>query len=179
MKRLIILFLLIVGFTSADAQEYKAKEIYIHFFSPAPIADIEAISNSATANLNIAKKEVEITINIASFKFKKALMQTHFNEKYIESDKFPTASFKGKFTDNISLNKDGVYQFDIEGKFNIHGVERAKTVLCKIIVKDQKIVFETNFKLLSADFKIKAPDIIYRKVGQEVTIDVAGKLFKE
>lgn len=179
MKHFIIVFFLILGFQQANAQDYGAKEIYVHFFSPAPIADIEAISNSATASLDLTKKEVEITMNVASFKFKKALMQTHFNEKYIESDKFPTASFKGKFTDNINLSKDGVYQFDIEGKFNIHGVERTKTVPCKIIVKDQKIVFETNFKLLSADFKIKAPDIIYRKVGQEVTIDVTGILIKE
>lgn len=179
MRYFIFFFLLILGCSSVKAQEYQAKEIYVHFFSPAPIADIEAISNSATASLDLAKKEVEITMNVASFKFKKALMQTHFNEKYIESDKYPTASFKGRFTDNINLNKDGVYQFDIEGKFNIHGVERIKTIPCKIIVKEQKIVFETNFRLLSADFKIKAPDIIYRKVGQEVTIDATGVLVKE
>ncbi|MBD3750714.1 MAG: YceI family protein [Sphingobacteriales bacterium] len=179
MKQFIIVLFLIFRFQELSAQDYRAKEIYIHFFSPAPIADIEAISNRAVADLHLAKKEVEMTINIASFKFKKALMQTHFNEKYMESDKFPTASFKGKFIDNFNLNKDGVYQFNVEGKFKIHGVEKNKTVPCKIIVKDQKIVLETKFKLLSADFKIKAPDIIYRKVGQEVTIDVTGILVKE
>lgn len=179
MKYFIVILFLILTFQSAKAQTYQAKEIYIHFFSPAPIADIEAISNSATASLDLAKKEVEISMNVASFKFKKALMQTHFNEKYIESDKYPTAIFKGKFVDNINLNKDGIYPFNVEGRFNIHGVERAKAIPCKIIVKDQKIVFETNFKLLSADFKIKAPDIIYRKVGQEVSIDATGILIKE
>lgn len=178
MRYLSFLLFFLLPFNSVNAQVYEASEMYIHFFSPAPIADIEAVSNAATAKLNEDKKEVEIIINISSFKFKKALMQTHFNEKYIESSKYPKASFKGKYKEALDLDKDGVYVLNLDGHFNIHGVERAKTVLCKITVKGAKIIFETKFKILSEDYKIKAPDIIYRKVGQEVTIDVNGILVK-
>lgn len=181
MKRylFVLVFLVFAGYSSSKAQSYVSQEMYIHFFSPAPIADIEAISNAADAKLNLEKKEIEIEIPISSFKFKKALMQTHFNEKYIESKKYPEAGFKGRFKESIDLDKDGIYPLTLEGKFNIHGVERTKTLSCLITVKNHKITFETTFKLLSADYKIKAPDIIYRKVGQEVTIDANGILIKK
>ena len=173
-----ILFLLIQTFQS-KAQTYSAKEIYVHFFSSAPIADIEAITNTATTTLNIEKKEVEIELKVSNFKFKKALMQAHFNEKYIESEKYPNSTFKGKFKEVINLEKDGVYTINLEGRFSIHGIERAKTLNCVITVKDHKITFQTAFKLLSADYKIKAPDVLYRKVGQEVSVDANGILVRD
>ena len=106
-------------------------------------------------------------------------MQTHFNEKYIESDKYPHATFKGKFKENIDLTVDGVYHVNFEGRFSIHGVERAKNVACTFTVKQHKVIFDTKFILLSADYKITAPDVIYRKVGQEVTVDATGILVKD
>lgn len=178
MKFISLLAFIIFQFFIAEAQTYSAKEIYIHFFSPAPIADIEAITNSASITLDVDKKEVEIDLKVASFKFKKALMQAHFNEKYIESKKHPNAGYKGKFKETVNLEKDGTYILNLEGRFNIHGVERQKNITCKIVVKDHLISFSTAFKLLSADYKIKAPDVIYRKVGQEVNVDANGILVK-
>jgi polyisoprenoid-binding protein YceI len=178
MKYLITFYLLFLFNFNTQAQTYSAKEVYIHFFSPAPIADIEAITNAAFTTLNIDKKELEIELKVSDFKFKKALMQAHFNEKYIESDKYPNSSFKGKFKENLNLEKDGIYTINLDGKFSIHGVERPKSLVCVFTVKDHQIKFETSFKLLSADFKIKAPDIIYRKVGQEVSIDANGILVR-
>ncbi|MFC5284013.1 YceI family protein [Pedobacter alpinus] len=177
--RHILTYLLIVTSFVVKAQTYTASEVYVHFFSPAPIVDIEAITNTAKVKLNLAKKDVEVEILINSFTFKKALMQTHFNEKYIESNKYPTATFKGKFKDKLDLNTDGVYKLSLDGRFSIHGVERAKNIDCIVSVKDNKIFFESSFKLLSANYKIEAPDIIYRKVGQEVDVDIKGYLKKE
>lgn len=178
MKRYIFIFFIFISILNVKAQTYTSQEMYIHFFSPAPIADIEAISNAAFASLNTEKKEVEIELKVSSFKFKKALMQTHFNEKYIESNKYPNAYFKGKFKENIDLDKDGTYNLVLDGKFSIHGVEKPKIIMSTILVKDKKITFATSFKLLSADYKIKAPDFVYRKVGQEVNIDAKGILVK-
>ncbi|WP_017259135.1 YceI family protein [Pedobacter arcticus] len=177
MRYFILPLFLFIGCT-LKAQVYNASEMYVHLFSPAPIADIEAVSNAAKAKLNTVKKEVEIEIPVTSFTFKKALMQAHFNEKYIESAKYPNANFHGKYTEEIDLSKDGVYTLHFNGKFNIHGVTKAKSIACTFTVKQQKIIFDTNFKLLTADYKVKAPDVIYRKVGQEVTIDATGVLTK-
>lgn len=175
MRYLFIIFLFLISST-LKAQIYTASEMYVHIFSPAPIADIEAVSNVAKAKLNTAKNEVEIEIPISSFTFKKALMQTHFNEKYIESAKYPLAHFKGKFKEPLNLEVDGVYKVNFEGKFSIHGVEKPKTIVCTFTVKQQKIIFDTKFKLMSADYKIVAPDVIYRKVGQEVSVEATGML---
>lgn len=168
---LILLFLIS---STLKAQVYTASEMYVHLFSPAPIVDIEAVSNAAKAKLNTTKKDVEIEIPISSFTFKKALMQTHFNEKYIESSKYPNATFKGKFKENIDLKTDGVYKVNFDGKFSIHGVERPKIISCTFTVKQKKVIFDTKFELLSADYKIEAPDVIYRKVGQEVSVEATG-----
>ncbi len=175
MRYLFIVLIFLISST-LKAQVYTASEMYVHLFSPAPIVDIEAVSNEAKAKLNTTKKEVEIEIPINSFTFKKALMQTHFNEKYIESSKHPTATFHGKYLENFEPVKDGVYTLTLVGKFNIHGVSKAKSVKCVVTVKNTKIFFETSFELLSSDYKIKAPDVIYRKVGQEVTIESNGFL---
>lgn len=168
---LILLFLIS---SRLKAQVYTASEIYVYIFSPAPIVDIEAVSNAAKVKLNTLKKEVEIEIPVKSFTFKKALMQTHFNEKYMESDKYPNATFKGKFKENIDLKTDGVYKVNFDGKFSIHGVERSKTISCTFTVKQKKVIFDTKFELLSADYKIEAPDVIYRKVGQVVSVEATG-----
>ncbi len=177
MRYLYLILLTFVG-SNLKAQIYTASEMYVHLFSPAPIADIEAVSNAAKAKLNTTKKDVEIEIPLSSFTFKKALMQTHFNEKYVESNKYPTATFHGKYTEDLDLAKDGVYTLHLNGKFNIHGVTKAKSVTCTFTVKQLKVIFDTKFQLLSADYKIKAPDVIYRKVGQEVTVDATGILIK-
>lgn len=178
MKIKYLLFFVAI-FTNAlgvEVQIYTAQEMYIHFFSPAPITDIEAVSNAATAILNFDKKDVEIDLKVSLFKFKKAFMQTHFNEKYIESNKYPNAHFKPKLKNNIDLEKDGTYNLILGDRFSIYGVERIKTIICSVLVKDKKITFETAFKLKSADYKIKAPDIIYRKVRQEINVDAKGIL---
>ncbi len=175
MRKLSIIILVLVS-SALKAQTYTASEMYVRIFSPAPIIDIEAISNASKVKLNTNKKELQIEIPVNSFKFKKALMQTHFNEKYVESDKYPTATFQGKYLENMDLNTDGIYNLKLNGKFNIHGVNKAKAIPCTITVKNQRVIFQTDFDLLSADFKIVAPDVIYRKVGQEVNVDVSGVL---
>ncbi|RKD19507.1 hypothetical protein BCY91_12955 [Pelobium manganitolerans] len=175
MRRLLFCVFLLVCLR-ADAQNYQSAEVYVHFFSPAPIADIEAVSQAAKANLNTDKKEVHIEIPISSFTFKKAMMQTHFNEKYLESEKYPKASFIGKYKDDIRLDKDGIYRITLTGKFSLHGVTRHKNIPCNITIKNGRITFESSFSVLSADYKIEAPDMLYRTVGEKVDVDVTGGL---
>ena len=176
MKNTFIIIAILGISLSAKAQNYSTKDVNIHFFSSAPISDIEAVCNIAIGKFNLRKKELSIEMNISDFKFKKALMQAHFNEKYIESDKYPKAIFKGTFKDYIDLEKNGLYKINLEGKFTIHGVERSKKIICTLNVKDQIITFTSNFEIISADYKIKAPDMIYRKVGEKVNVDINGTL---
>lgn len=164
--------------TEAKSQVYSSVKIAVHFFSPAPITDIDALTHTAAASLNTKKREVKISIPIASFSFKKALMQQHFNQIYLESDKYPVASFKGIYPEDINFLKDGTYKLPLTGKFNIHGVEKAVTIPCDMNIKNGEIAFNTDFKLLSKDYKISPPVILTREVGQEIQVTVNGILLK-
>lgn len=175
MKNYLIILLLPLAI-NANAQVFKASQLNTQIFSPAPISDIEAVSTKGVAMINLTKKEIEVEIPINSFTFKKALMQTNFNDKYLESDKFPFATFKGRYQSNIDLSKPGVYHLTVSGKFTIHGVEKTKIVKCVITVKETEMLFKSNFDLLSADYKIEPAEMLYRKAGETVNIDVNGSL---
>ena len=177
MKLLSIVFLFFMV-TEANSQVYTSNKIAVHFFSPAPVTDINALTNTATALLNTKKREVRVSIPIASFNFKKALMQQHFNQIYLESDKYPLASFKGLYPEYINFSKDGSYKIPLTGKFNIHGVEKMLTIPCDMSIKNGEITFNTDFKLLSKDFKIQTPTILTKEVGQEISVTVNGVLQK-
>jgi len=176
MKLLSLVLLLFIIDTEAKSQVYTSRKVAVHFFSPAPITDIDALTNTASAILNPKKREVKVSIPIASFSFKKALMQQHFNQIYLESEKYPAATFKGTYTENINFTRDGNYKIPLTGKFNIHGVDKTVTIPCDMTIKNGEIAFNTDFKLLSRDYKIPAPMILSKEVGQEINITVNGIL---
>ena len=95
MVRLIINIFFIVLSFSANAQQYLAKEAEISFFSEAPIEDMSAKNTKVSAVYDDETKQLVFQLNISDFIFPKPLMQEHFNENYLESDKFPKASFSG------------------------------------------------------------------------------------
>src|SRR3954471_14722308 len=110
MKRLLILVTLVTIASSSFAQDkFFTKTGKISFYSKAPMEDIEATNNSVTAVLDAATGNFQFAVLIKGFEFRKALMQEHFNENYLESDKFPKAEFKGQVVNNsaISYTKEG------------------------------------------------------------------------
>lgn len=176
MKFLSFALLFFLTALRVKSQIYTSNNVNVHFFSPAIITDIDAQSNAATAILNSKKKEVKVTIPIASFSFKKALMQQHFNEIYLESKKYPTSTFRGNYKEYINLQSDGVYQVDLTGKFNLHGVDKVLTIPCNLTIKNGAIVFDTDFKILIKDYKIDTPKMLNKEFGQEINVTVNGVL---
>ena len=98
------------------ANTFACTKGKIHFFSASPLEDIEATSNVAVCVLNTQTKKVYAKVQQASFVFKDKLMQEHFNENYMESDKFPSSVLDMAITDNIDFTKDGVYDITLKGK---------------------------------------------------------------
>ena len=114
MRQIISIFLFLICFY-ANAQQYLAKDGTITFFSKAPVEDISAINNKVSAVYDAKTKALVFQLNITDFIFPKSLMQTHFNENYLESDIYPKSTFVGKVTEN----KNGTAH--VEGKLTIHG----------------------------------------------------------
>ena len=109
-------------------------------------------------------------LSIRSFKFEKAFMEEHFNENYMESDKYKTAVFKGRINEKIDYSSDGSYDVTATGKLNIHGVEQDRTLKGTIVIKDNTITLESAFKVALKDHNIEIPKIVASNIAEEVDV---------
>ena len=154
---------------SALAQgDYVTKNGHASFYSEAPVADVDAHNNNVTASLNSKTDELSIDMAMADFAFKNKKMGRDAEEKYIETKKFPKASFKGKMNGKIDYDKPGTYPATAVGKLNIHGVEKQISEKGTVIVqKDRKVKLQSEFHVALKDYNIDTPKIL----GKEMTQD--------
>jgi hypothetical protein len=173
MKRKIVLaiFGLLTGFM-AEAQLYSTQKGKVSFFSKTPMENIDAECNSVLCVLNANTREMAFIMVNTDFKFQNKLMEEHFNEKYIESEKFPKSSFKGKINEAIDLSKDGEHKVTVSGKLNIHGVELDRTIPGTVTVKGGNIQMTSSFAVKNADHRIEIPTIVTSKIAEAIDVSV-------
>ena len=157
MKRIAFLIIASLLLTAGFSQKFYTKTGKISFYSRASIENIEAHNRSATCVLDTKTGDIQFAVQVKGFEFIKALMQEHFNEDYLESDKYPKAEFKGQILNNSEINyiQDGVYSAKVRGKLTVHGETRDVETTGKLNLKGGKILTEAEFKLLLPDYKIK------------------------
>ena len=151
-------------------QKFISENSYIRFYSEAPIEDIEAINETSKSVVDLGNGQVVFSVQIADFNFDKSLMQEHFNENYLESDKYPKATFKGQI-----LNweqKSGRQEVVVEGEFNIHGVTKKVKMSGSIDVSESTVTVESVFNIKVADYKIKIPKAVFYNIAEEVEVTV-------
>lgn len=171
--KLLLLSIFAAFYFTATAQDiYLDTKGTISFFSSTPIEDIDAVSNKAVNALNIKTGDVFFKVKMESFTFKKALMQEHFNENYIESHKYPYATFKGTIDPKIDLTREGTYNVNAIGDFTIHGVTKPRTIPGTIVVKDNSITITGTFEVMVADHQIKIPTIVVANIAETVQAKV-------
>jgi hypothetical protein len=176
-KKIVLIALISLGSIMMKAQIYMGKTCDISFFSKGPIEDIYAISKSTKPILNTATNEVAIKITIKGFVFEDKLMEEHFNEKYLESDKYPYAVFAGKINEKIAdYKKDGTYNVTVTGKLTMHGTEKPITINAVATIKDQIITFESKFFIALKDYNIEVPSIVAQNIAEQVEVTVKGTL---
>jgi len=169
MKIIHILILTILVSIQVKAQDkIFTKTGHAAFYSHALLEDIKADNNQVVAIIDTKKGDYKILMLMQSFIFKKALMQEHFNENYVESDKFPKAIFKGKIDNVTNLSNSGKITF--KGLLTIHGVTKETTVIADSVIKDDKILLTGNFMLKIADFDIEIPSLVKGKIAKELKI---------
>lgn len=172
MKNIIIIIALLAGYT-VSAQQYVDKTGKAHFFSKTSMEDIEATTTSAVAILNTTTKKVLVKIKNNTFKFKDGLMQEHFNENYMESDKYEYSSLEAVIVENIDLTKDGVYDVTLKGTLDIHGTKVEREIKGKLTIKNGAPVNGTaKFDVRLADHKIKIPSLLGSNIAEVIPVDV-------
>ena len=170
----LILALVFIFNTSASAQKYFTKSGNIKFFSEADLENIEATSDQVLTIVNTETGDMVFKMQIKTFQFEKALMQEHFNEKYMESEKYPDAQFKGVIVDmdKLDLSKDGMYDVTVKGELTIHGVTKTVEVSGKVGMKGDKLMTEAVFPVSLADYNVKIPGTVKDNIAEVVEVTV-------
>ena len=174
-KAVFLALTLMIVTSSLQAQErFFTKTGKLSFYSKAPLEDIEAHNKSVTAVLDTKTGHFQFAVQMKAFEFEKALMEEHFNESYVESDKFPRADFKGQVTNNNVINyaKDGEYHAKVKGLLTIRGQAKEVETIGKIIVKGGRLETDARFNIQLSDFQISIPRLVKDKISNTVTINV-------
>ncbi|RDC55999.1 YceI family protein [Pedobacter chinensis] len=176
---IVLVIFLLIRCLSANAQNYVSGNVKTSFFSSTPIEDIRAASNKTSAVLIAESGAFAFQVPVKSFEFEKKLMQEHFNENYLESDQYPTASFKGSIEPNINWTKNGEYNVMAKGIFTIHGVGKTRTIPAKISIKDGSVNITSAFDVACADHDIRIPTLVFTKIAKVISVKVNGTLIQK
>jgi len=156
------------------AQQFSAKESKISFFSEAPLENIEAVSTNASRSiLDVGKGQIAVSMPIKSFVFPNSLMQEHFNESYLESDKFPTSTFAGTIVEPIRLKTGERLMYTVRGKLTLHGVTREmETKAILQLNADGTYTGTSKLRVKLADYNIKIPSIVVKNIAEEIDVNI-------
>lgn len=170
MKKAFVIFLIFFVQISNAQSIYICNNGEVSFFSKTVLEDIDATSKNLNSILNIATGEIVFVVPITSFKFKKALMQEHFNEKYLESEKYPKATYQGKINEKPDFSKDGDYEITSTGVLSIHGVDQQRTEKGKLSVKNGIFTIQCDFNVPIKDHKIEIPKLLAQNIADSVMV---------
>ncbi len=178
MKQLTVLIGFILVMHAGFAQRYITKNGHIKFYSETPIETIEAHNRQVSSALDASTGDFVFKVLMRSFEFEKALMQEHFNENYVESDKFPNATFKGKVKNiaDIDFTSAGAYMAEVEGVLSIHGVDREVSEQGKFTIEGSVVKGDCKFIVKPADYDIKIPNTVINNIAEEIEVTVAVSL---
>ncbi len=155
---------------STFAQNIICKNGVSSFFSETPLENIDATNKNVGSVINLKSKEIVVQINIADFKFKNRLMEEHFNENYLETEKFPKAFFKGTIQESIDWGHSGNYDVTAKGILTIHGISKERVFQGKIQIDSDKLVLNSMFEVLLVDHKIEVPKLVFSKIAEKIKI---------
>jgi hypothetical protein len=164
------------------AQKYMTRTGKIFFTATAAHSPekIEGVNNEVANILDSKSGDIVFQVLVKSFKFERELMKEHFNENYMESDKFPKSEFKGTVTNIAEVNfaKDGTYNVKVTGKLSIHGVTNDITVPGTITVKGSSVTAKAKFPVALKDYKIDIPSLVADKIDKIASISLESELSK-
>lgn len=174
MKKITFLILFLTTVVIGYSQNlYKATSGEISFFSETPMENIDAVNKDVKALINTKNGEFAFIVANRGFRFEKPLMEEHFNENYMESDKYKASMFKGKIDGNVDFTKDGVYPIKAKGTLNIHGVDQEREIDGELTIKEGKMTLTSKFDIKVKDHKIKIPKLVVKNIAEVVKTTVS------
>ena len=173
MKNILLISLTFFSFLSFSQEKYISRNGQIQFIASTPLETIDPVNNHVSCILDTENGKIVFQLKMISFKFEKALMEEHFNEKYVESDKFPKSTFVGQIQNWVDFTWNGIEQdVVVKGKITIHGIE--KEIIAKGVIETSKstISLSSSFDIIILDFGIKIPRLVRDKISETVKVEV-------
>ena len=168
---LIAVQLLLVLFVFGQ-NKYFTRNGRISFQAGTSLEDIDGINNAAASVFDGATGQIEFAVLIKGFEFKKALMQEHFNENYMESDRYPKTTFKGNILDvnKVNFKKDGSYPVTVKGILDMHGIKKEMEASGTLKISGTTVHANAGFALALADYNIVIPGLVKDKISKTVSV---------
>ncbi len=178
MKYILAILFIFISFYSFGQNRYFTQTGHIEFYSHAPLEDIRSNNDQVVAILYTQTGEISFGVLIKSFEFEKALMQRHFNENYMESDKFPKAVFKGQIQDweKVDLNSEGKVEVAVKGQLVIRNISKDIETTAILNITSNKVIATSSFIAKPADFDITIPQAVKDNIAKEVKVKLKVEL---
>jgi polyisoprenoid-binding protein YceI len=159
---------------------FYAEGAAVTFRSEAKLELIQAKSNALKGVIDTEKRSFAFSIPMASFEgFNSPLQKQHFNENYLESNKYPRASFDGKIIEDIDLKKNGLYNIRAKGNLTVHGITQERIIKCELSIKNNVVSIKSNFTVLLADHNITIPKVVHEKLASEIKVEVKADMIEK
>ena len=173
MKRLLLtLGVLVIFISTSLSQNVTCTNGSISFFQETSVEDIDGRSKNLASAINTNTNAIAYKVAMKSFVFEKSLMQDHFNENYVESDKYPYATYIGKINEAIDWTKDGTYNITSTGTLTMHGVSKPITEKGILVIKGTSIIINNNFKIKFTDYNVEIPKLLLMQISDAVDVTV-------
>jgi polyisoprenoid-binding protein YceI len=168
------------GSSPQATEKYTVKKGEIAFISNAELELISASSQKLQGIIDASNNQFAFTVPVNSFMgFNSELQRVHFNEKYMESELYPNATFSGKIIEQTDFSKDGTYEVRAKGDLDIHGQKQIRIIKSKLVIANGTITINTSFKVPLADHNISIPSIVNQKIATEIVINVNATLARK
>jgi hypothetical protein len=173
--------LLLLSCTALPAQEglFRMEQGSIAFESNAPLEVIKARSEELKGLIKPETRTFAFSIPMSSFQgFNSPLQREHFNENYLESSKYPNATFSGKIIEDLDFAQEGSYSIRAKGLLDIHGMKQERIIKSQLIIKGTTLEVQSDFTVLLEEHNISIPKIVYQKIAEEIQVHIKATFSK-
>lgn len=176
-KNLICCAVIFCSLKSEAQKKFSTEDGTIKFVSNAELELIQASSSKLQGIIDPATNQFAFSIPVQSFRgFNSDLQREHFNEKYMESEKYPKITFAGKIIEQIDFATDGTYDVRAKGDLDIHGQKQTRIIKSKVEISDGVVSIVADFKVPLADHNISIPRIVNQKIATEIEVNVKADM---
>ena len=173
-----IAFILLLSSSFKDpVSVFNISKGNISFSSDAPLELIKAESNELKGLINTENKQFAFSVKVRSFKgFNSGFQKDHFNENYLETNKYPDAAFSGKIIEDVDFTKNNTLTVRAKGVLTVHGVPKERIIKSDMTIKNGAVFIKSNFTVLLADHNIPIPKVVHEKLSSEIKVEVNSEL---